>query len=143
LIYLDASVLVSALTREPLSVSIRAWLQAQSNAPISLSGWTLLETASTISRKQRVGDLTAAQHQLALQLLEAVAAMNWQVLNVVSDDYNVARNWVGQPALSLRGGDALHLAITRRRGLVLATLDKGMAGVAEKLAIPCATLPKQ
>ena len=138
MIYLDASVLVSALTREPQSAAVRAGLQSASQ--LQVSGWTELETASTISTKRRRGDLTVPQHQLALQLLEAATALNWTSINIVEGDYSAARNWVSDPALGLRGGDALHLAIAQRHGLAIATLDIGMAKAARHLAIPCAPL---
>lgn len=142
MIYLDASVIVSALTREQQSVVIRAWLQDQSSSQLLLSSWTLLETASTISKKQRRGDLTTPQHQLALQLLDAVTNLNWSVLDTVPADFSVARTWVSEPTLALRGGDALHLAIARRRELAVATLDNGMIKVARQLGIPCAAMPE-
>jgi len=97
----------------------------------------MLETASTISTKQRRGELTAAQHQLALQLLNATLTLNWTMANTVAQDFVLARTWVSDVTLALRGGDALHLAIAQRLGLVVATLDIGMAKAAQRLDIAC------
>ena len=141
MIYLDASLLVAALTRESRSVAVRAWLQAQSAEPLSMSGWTVLETASGLSAKRRNETLTAPQHELALQLLDVVTSMNWRMFNVIAEDFMLARKWVGDAGLALKGGDALHLALASRRGLTVASLDKGMIKAARLLDIACAQLP--
>ncbi len=72
---------------------------------------------------------------MTLQLLEAVSSLNWRLVAAVSSDFVMARNWVSRAELSLRSGDALHLAIAGRIGLTLVTLDRGMAKVAGQLGI--------
>ena len=106
-----------------------------------MSGWTVLETASGLSAKRRNETLTAPQHELALQLLDVVTSMNWRMFNVIAEDFMLARKWVGDAGLALKGGDALHLALASRRGLTVASLDKGMIKAARLLDIACAQLP--
>ncbi len=136
MIYLDASVVVALLTGEPASPAIKAGLHPYSGMMLHASGWTAVEAASALSIKRRTGALQPAQHAQALAALDALFNGGWMLVPIVLDDFAQARTWVGQAALGVRGGDALHLAITHRLGFQLATLDKPMAAAAGRLGVP-------
>lgn len=54
---------------------------------------------------------------------------------ITPGDIAVATGLVRRFALKLQLPDAIHLALCQRSGLVLATLDAGLAGAANALAV--------
>lgn len=90
-----------------------------------------------MSIKARRKELTAEQQQWALSALEVLAngVINWTLVAPVAGDFEVAEYLTAQPALNLRGGDALHIAIARRHDWVLATLDNVMRNAAERAGV--------
>lgn len=135
MIYLDASVVVTALTPEPRSEDVVLWLDSQPQGHIAVSNWTLLETASAIALKRRRGDISSDRQQNALRKLEIVSAIEWTVLLPDRWSFEDAQVWTSDPGMNLRGGDALHLAIARQHDLQLATFDLGMARAARSMSI--------
>lgn len=59
MLYLDTSVLVAALTREPRTADMQAWLGAQEAGTLCISDWTVTEFSSALSMKVRMEILTA------------------------------------------------------------------------------------
>jgi hypothetical protein len=137
LIYLDASVVVAALTSEPNSRDVRAWLDTQDNDGLAVSNWTRVEVASALSIKARRKELTPEQQQRALQVFDVLAngSINWVLVAPVAEDFEVAEQMAGQATLNLRGADALHIAIAYRHDWVLATLDKEIVAAAQRTGV--------
>lgn len=128
--YIDTSVLVSALTPEPRSSESEAWVQRnQGNA--FMSDWGVTEFSSALSLKGRIGELSDHDRSLAQAGFDEITSGPVAVLRVTRPDFRVAASLCADPAAALRSGDALHLAVTRREGLVLVTRDKAMARAAE------------
>ena len=56
--------------------------------------------------------------------------------------YSVLDCWLQEfNGPSLRGGDALHLAMANRQNLTIATADQWLAKAAEALGLPCHLIP--
>ena len=137
MIYLDASVVVAALTNEPRSSVVRAWLAGKDDNGLAVSHWTRVEVASALSIKARRSELSAEQQRSAMDVLDVLAngVTNWMIAAPIVADFELAEQLSGQAKLNLRGGDALHLAIAHRHDWVLATLDKAMRNAAERAGI--------
>ena len=80
-----------------------------------------------------------------MQVETATAVLNrflqdtkfYQLLTPTSEDFQEAtRLLLPRTALGLRGPAALRLAIVKRRGLILYTLDKSLLRAAEALGVP-------
>lgn len=139
-LYLDTSVLVSALTHETSTPRVNAWLRAQAPATLLISEWTHTEVASALSIKLRTGAITLEARANAANGFARLAADSLPTLAVTGEHFEIAADFAAQHALGVRAGDALHLAIARHSGLTLATLDNRMADAALALGIPAQRL---
>jgi uncharacterized protein len=129
-VYLDTSLLVSALTPEPNNAAAQAWLATQS--ALHISDWTVTEFHSAVALKVRTGSLQPAERQLALASLARMIDRNFTTHHLTTSDFRDAALLIDQ-STNLRAGDALHLALFQRLGLSLATLDVRLARAATKL----------
>lgn len=135
--YLDTSLIVAALTAEPLTKIAQPYLStAWPEGPV-LSAWTTTEVSAALSMKTRVGALAESERQAALATFRRFLRDSFICLPVVGDDFVAAANLADRPSVALRAGDALHLAVALRAGLVVHTLDHVMARDAQRLDIPC------
>lgn len=139
-IYLDTSLLVSALTSEATTPRVNMWLRAQAPGTLLISEWTHTEVASALALKLRTGELTLAKRADAIASFTDLARSSLPTLAVTGEHFEMAAAFAGQHELALRAGDALHLAIARSAGQSLATLDKWMADAALQLGIPVETI---
>jgi uncharacterized protein len=139
-LYLDTSVLVSALTRETSTPRVNSWLRAQAPATLLISEWTHTEVASALSIKLRTGAITLEARANAASGFARLATDSLPTLAVTGEHFEIAAGFAAQHALGVRAGDALHLAIARLSGLTLATLDNRMADAALALGIPAQRL---
>lgn len=135
MIYLDASVVVAALTQEARSDQVVEWLEARDSRSLAVSHWTRVEAASALSIKARRREITLDEHAEALRGLEILAQgwVNWHLVEPIAHDFDVAEHLTAQPALNLRGSDALHIAIALRHDWALATLDRDMRTAAARV----------
>ena len=139
MLYLDTSVLVSALTNEVRSEEIYLWLDAVQE-PAAVSDWTLTEFAAALSGKLRGGSLKHVEWRAARRGLTRLVTTGLESLAVEPIDFSRAAEFASDPDLGLRGGDALHLAVVERTGVRLSTLDKGQANAAHQLGLPAELL---
>jgi predicted nucleic acid-binding protein len=135
MLYLDASLLTALVTDEDRSPRVQRWFDDQDPQELVISPWCLTEVASALSVKERTGDLIAPDRARADRLMRVIATEGAGVAEVVSADYETAARMCGRAELSLRAGDALHLAVVGRLGATLHTLDEGQAAAAGALAI--------
>jgi predicted nucleic acid-binding protein len=125
-LYLDTSVLVTALTRERDSDRIQHWLNDQSDE-LAISAWVVTEFSSALSLKLRSGQLDAAIRAEALAMFARWAGEVFTLLPIVSPNFHTAARFADQHALGLRAGDALHLAISEAAGATLCTRDRRLS----------------
>ena len=84
--------------------------------------WTLTEMASVGGIKERTGAIDSLIRQQALTNFQRFASMKLETVEIEPADFRTAAVLIESPA-ALRAGDALHLAVVRRLGARLATLD--------------------
>ena len=121
---------------ESSSPSVEAFLGRASSGTLTVSGWTEVEFASLLARDVRMGNMQVETAKSVLNRFSQDAKF-YRLLTLASEDFQEAtRLLLPQTNLGLRGPDALHLAIVKRRGLILYTLDKPLLRAAEALGVP-------
>ncbi len=134
--YLHTSAVVAALVAEPHSPVVLDWLAAIEPGAVFVSDWSHTEVASALSLKVRTGALSLELRAEAASAWHAMHSHNFPTLAVLQEHFKTAAHFTSQPALGLRAGDALHLAIAREGAHSLVTLDHAMADAALQLGIP-------
>jgi uncharacterized protein len=133
--YLDTSVLVAALTREPRTADMQAWLASQTADTLCISEWVITEFSSALSMKIRMDLLTPNERATVLTAFATLREEALITLPVATMDYRISAPFADHHASGLRTGDALHLAIAYNHGLELCSLDKILVGAAEPLGV--------
>jgi predicted nucleic acid-binding protein len=134
-LYLDTSVLVSALTNEAETARMQAWLGEQPEGALAISGWVMTEFSSDLALKLRSGRIEAVHRTDALATLVRLVADSLAVLPVSDLQFRTAARFADRHELGLRAGDALHLAICADLGATLCTLDRRLAEAGAALGV--------
>jgi uncharacterized protein len=135
-IYLDTSVLGALFFREPTAPAILARLETVGKDDLCVSAWNLAEMASVGAIKERTGSIDAAVRAAGLTAFNRFVSDSLRLAEVEPGDFHAAIVLLDTPALALRAGDVLHLAIVRRLRASLATPDARQSGVANHYGIP-------
>ena len=136
-VYLDASVLVPRLVEEPHSGAVDTYLTGNPEE-LLISDFAAAEVASALSRLVRMRLLGTADASSALKDFEIWRATRASAVDVQPADARLAYAYVRRFDLKLLAPDALHLAIVRRLGTTLVTLDGRLADAARELGTPVA-----
>lgn len=128
--YLDASALVLLVVAQPRQKDVLA-LIAQAQQPPFISMFAVAEASSAVSKLVRTKTLSADDAMAALSDLDDWVSINARFIDVEPADIHQANLLVRQFELKLRTPDALHLAICRRLGARMVTLDKNLATAAQ------------
>lgn len=136
MIYLDTSVLGALFFREPTAPAVLTRLETTEKDELCVSAWTLAEMASVGAIKERTGNIDAAERMAGLAAFSRFVSDRLVLAEVDPGDFRTAGVLLDTPALALRAGDALHLAIARRLRVGLATLDQRQASAAQHYGIP-------
>jgi len=134
-LYLDTSVLVAALTREPGSATVQQWLADQPPEDLFISDWVTTEFSSALSIKLREQQLGSQDRANALAMLTTLNEESLSVLHVASNEFHTAARFADQADIGLRAGDALHLAVASAHGATLCTLDRRLHEAAPAVAV--------
>lgn len=134
MIYLDTSVLGAIFFREPGARDLVVHLEGRPKGSLMISAWTLTEMASIGGIKQRTGALDSGTRQQALANFQRFASRHLRMTEIEPADFRTATVLIETPT-ALRAGDALHLAVARRLGARVATLDKRMIAATETLGL--------
>jgi predicted nucleic acid-binding protein len=132
--YLDASAILPILVEEAGSAAVDQFISRHDD-PLTVSEFASAEVASALSRLVRTGRLTPDDVSLRLSDFDAWRATATLDADLTAADSRLAGVFVRRFDLGLRAPDALHLAICRREGLKLITLDRRMAAAARELGI--------
>jgi uncharacterized protein len=135
MLYLDTSILVSALTNEADTAAVQAWLAGQVARDLTISDWVVTEFSSAMSIKLRSGQLGPDHRAAALASFTRLAADTLRILPVERASFRTAARFADQPTLNLRAGDALHLAICAEWGATLCTLDRRLGEAAPVVGV--------
>lgn len=135
MLYVDASVIVSALTNEAETSLSQSWFAEQETSELAISDWTITEFHSALSVKVRTRTLGASHRAAALSVFTRLSAKSLQVLPVARDDFVAAARYADYSDLNLRAGDALHLAICANYGAKLRTLDRRLGEAGARLGV--------
>lgn len=132
MLYLDTSLLVSALTNETETERTQTWLGQQPRDDLVISDWVAVEFSSALSIKLRTGQIEAVHRAEALATFTRLAAESFAVVPLSRSQFRTAARFVEQHALGLRAGDALHLSVCADLGATLCSLDQRLhdAGLA-------------
>ena len=119
---------------------MRGWLAGQVAGFPVVSAWADTEVSSALAQKRRIGAFPPAREAAARKLWRTAQSALLSVVSVELADFAAAADLCSQDDLNIRGPDAPHLAIARRLGLALATLDYGMEQAARRLGMPLITI---
>jgi predicted nucleic acid-binding protein len=133
--YLDASVIVPLAVREAMTDKLSAFADAPERE-LFVSEFAAAEVASTLSRLVREGRFTRGQAEFKLSDLDIWRATRTLAADVQASDMRAAHVIVRRFELKLRTPDALHLAVARRIGAALVTLDGRLAAAAAEVGVP-------
>jgi hypothetical protein len=132
--YLDASVMLPILIKEPASAIVDAFMSTVEQEPC-VSDFAAAEVASAVSRLVRTGRLQATDGAASLSDFDVWRAAMTRAAEIHAVDVRLAGAYVRRFDLALRAPDALHLAIARRLDFALVTLDRRMAAAARELGV--------
>ncbi|QTN20780.1 type II toxin-antitoxin system VapC family toxin [Brevundimonas sp. AJA228-03] len=132
---LDASILVSVVTRELTSSMIDAVLDQQ--PPPLVSDFCVAESSAAIARLVRVGARMPVEAESLFDHLDVWVASASDRVSLDQGDIAMATDLVRRHNLVLRAPDAIHIAAATRLEATILTLDRGMARAAAALGVPC------
>ena len=132
--YLDASVMLPILIKEPASAAVDAFMSTVQQE-LWVSDFAAAEVASAVSRLVCTGRLQATDGAASLSDFDVWRAAITRPAEIHAVDVRLAGAYVRRFDLALRAPDALHLAIARRLDVALVTLDRRMAAAARELGV--------
>jgi predicted nucleic acid-binding protein len=112
--YLDTSLLVPLLIREPGTRRAQAFLSADAAQSLLISPWTITEFSSALTLKVRVGTITGQERRAALTMFEKFRSLRLEMVPIEAADFEVAARLCDASESPLWAGDGLHLAVCRR-----------------------------
>lgn len=134
-VYVDTSVLVALIVREPHSAAVARWY-GRTRAELVSATWCVTEFASALGIKQRTGQLDATQAQDAWLRFGRLIASDLALLPLAAANFHRAAAFALDAPAALRAGDALHLACAEQAGATsMATLDAVLGRNALRLKI--------
>ena len=123
MVYVDTSVLVALIVREPHSAAVARWY-GRTRADLASATWCVTEFASALGIKQRTGQLDAMQAQDAWRRFGLLTVNDLALLPLAAAVFHRAAALALDAPTALRAGDALHLACAEQAGAKsMATLD--------------------
>lgn len=125
-VYLDTSLLVSALTDEPLGSSARRAIAADRGERPLISEWVLTEFSSALGLKVRQKVLPEQKASEAIDFLADMIRSDIEVVEIRRSHFRAAATMCRHFGVGLRAPDALHLAVGAANGALVLTLDEKM-----------------
>lgn len=140
MLYLDTSVIVALVTTEPHSDRADRWLKRQPDDHRAVSHWVTTELATALAAKVRLKAISENRRRAALNGYREMLRDSLILLDVTRRDFERAAELAELGVAALRGGDALHLAISDLNQATLCTLDKRLDQAGAKIGLPAELL---
>lgn len=134
-LYLDTSLLVSALTHEIDSAQVLDWLAEHSSGSV-ISDWVIAEFSAALSVKVRTGQINLQQREASLAAFSRICTRNATILAVSREHFRKAARLADEYEPGIRAGDALHVAICSGHGATLCTLDRRLCEAGPAFGVP-------
>jgi uncharacterized protein len=134
-VYLDASFVLATLFSEINTDRAAEWLASTDLDNLCSSRWLSAEVTSAVGVKVRTGTLSQTAAISVLTNYQSQFASVFEKLDVTRQAFETATTYLRQPDLSLKAGDALHVAVAAIGGHSLATFDIKMLKAAEKTGV--------
>jgi uncharacterized protein len=145
MLYLDTSVLVALFSQESGSdlgqQLLDDWLSAGRSAVCS--DWAAAELRCAIAAKHRANLISASDLPLIALALDGLCADKLEAAATLpSDVVRAGELAIARPAMRLRAGDALHIAIAARLGVThFLSFDQDQAAAARQVLVGVKVLP--
>jgi predicted nucleic acid-binding protein len=137
MLYFDTSFIAPLILPESTSAKVERFVAGLAPGDLAISHWTRVEFSSLLGREVRMGGLDSRAARAADAQFEAVVAESFVVLRPDTDDFTLAKEYLGHHAIGLRAGDALHLAIAgNHRAEAIYSLDKALIKAGKALGLP-------
>jgi predicted nucleic acid-binding protein len=132
--YFDASVIVALFMHDTFSERADEFGRSNAVVPV-VSDFGAAEFSSAVARRVRTGDISIDRARVILSRFDS-----WHVeiaggIEIGPGDISSAATFLRRLDLNLRTPDAIHLAVTQRLGVPLATFDDRMAAAARTLGL--------
>lgn len=139
MLYLDTSFIVPLVIAENSSEAVESFVLNVKPGELATSLWTLVETASLVSRKIRIGELAEADASAVRRVFDRILSETFDLISPTAADFAKAVEYLEVPKTGLKAGDALHLAIAaNRRARKILSLDRGLVAAGKMLRLPVA-----
>jgi predicted nucleic acid-binding protein len=135
--YLDTSVIVNLLLKEPFSASAEAFVSRNRDVLV-VTDFAAAEVSSVIARRVRMGEISEDAARVHLADFDDWLARSVLRTEITSADIARADSYMRRLDLSLRTPDAIHIATARRLEARLATFDRRMSAAARTLGVAVA-----
>ncbi|HVC54014.1 MAG TPA: type II toxin-antitoxin system VapC family toxin [Stellaceae bacterium] len=135
--YLDASVIVALLTVDPLNARVERFFRTVQD-DLVVSDLAGAEFASAIARRVRMRELALEIGRGDLAEFDRWCARSALWVTVEPADMAAATGFLRRLDLTLLSPDAIHIALARRLGARLVTLDRRTAAAAGALGVVAA-----
>jgi predicted nucleic acid-binding protein len=133
--YLDTSLLVALLIREPGTMKAQDYLSSVREHPWLISPWTNTEFSSALALKERVGTILREERLASLEEFRRFCRLRLEMVPMEAADFEQAARLCDSSRAPLQAGDALHLAVCRRNRGILATMDSALAAAAKEAGV--------
>ncbi len=114
--YLDTSFLVPFYLKEATSKQVISIFVASTPGEFAISSFVSVEFASLLSRRKRMGELKQGILETIVNTFQKEVDESFSVLVPSQADYALASSFILRQGSSLRGPDALHLAVAANSG---------------------------
>jgi predicted nucleic acid-binding protein len=136
-LYFDTSFLAPLILSEATSDKIAAFVGRLPTEELTVSHWSRVEFSSLIAREVRMGELDVQAAARADARFEAMVDESFSVLLPDTEDFGLAKRYLGRFETGLRAGDALHLAVANNhRATAMYSLDKTLLRAGKILDLP-------
>jgi predicted nucleic acid-binding protein len=105
--YLDTSLLVPRLIREPGTPRVQAFVSAGAARALLISPWSITEFSSALALKERVKSISREERRAAFTMFEKFRSLRLELVPIEPADFEAAARLCDASAAPLRAGDAL------------------------------------